>query len=58
MAGRCKTKKKKALGKGYDSILLMAPHDFVKFKWAGKVPRRMELNVLSVGRAKQKSHTT
>lgn len=35
-----------ALAKGYDSIVLMAPNTFAKFKASGKPPRSLELNVL------------
>lgn len=37
-----------ALKKGFDSILLMAPNCFAKFKATGKLPRNMELNILRV----------
>jgi len=40
--------------KGYDSIAL-APHGFAKFKAAGKLPRWVELNVLSVVKARRNS---
>jgi hypothetical protein len=39
--------KKAALSKGYDCILLMAPENFASFKLSGKLPRRMELNILT-----------
>jgi hypothetical protein len=35
-----------ALRRGFDSILLMAPKGFAQFMATGKLPRRMELNVL------------
>jgi hypothetical protein len=35
-----------ALVKGYDSIVLMTPNAFAKFKAEGKPPRSLELNVL------------
>lgn len=35
-----------ALSKGYDSIILMSPTCFAKWKASGKVPRSLELNVL------------
>lgn len=38
--------KRAALSLGYDSILLMAPQGFAKFRSNGKPPRSMELNVL------------
>jgi len=38
--------KRKALARGYDSILLLAPGAFVRFKRTGKIPRSLELNVL------------
>jgi hypothetical protein len=38
-----------ALAKGYDSILLMAPKSFAKFKSTGEFPRSLELNILRVG---------
>ena len=38
--------KRAALRLGYDSILLMAPQGFTKFRANGKAPRSMELNVL------------
>jgi hypothetical protein len=37
-----------ALAKGYDSIVLMAPNAFAKFRTSGKPPRSLELNVLEV----------
>ena len=37
-----------ALKKGFDSILLMAPKCFARFKKNGKVPRSLELNILRV----------
>jgi len=40
--------KKAALAKGYDSILLMSPRSFVRFKSTGKIPRSLELNILRV----------
>jgi len=38
-----------ALKKGYDSILLMAPKAFAEFSVTGKLPRSIELNILSGG---------
>ena len=38
-----------ALAMGYDSIVLMAPKAFREFKSSGKLPRGIELNILSVG---------
>jgi hypothetical protein len=38
--------KRAALRLGYDSILLMAPKGFAKFRANGKAPRSMELNIL------------
>jgi hypothetical protein len=38
--------KRTALAKRYDSILLMAPKTFARFKATGKIPRSLELNVL------------
>ena len=38
-----------ALAKGFDSIVLMAPKAFARFKTDGKLPRSLELNILSVG---------
>jgi hypothetical protein len=38
--------KEAALAKGFDSILLMAPTPFARFKRTGKIPRSLELNVL------------
>jgi len=35
-----------AVKKGFDSILLMGPKSFVKFKATGKLPRSLELNIL------------
>ena len=35
-----------ALAKGFDSIVLMAPKSFAKFKSDGRPPRSLELNVL------------
>jgi hypothetical protein len=37
-----------ALKWGHDSIVLMAPKAFAKFKANGKIPRSLELNILSV----------
>jgi hypothetical protein len=37
-----------ALRKGYDAILLMSPKCFAEWKATGKVPRSLELNILSV----------
>jgi hypothetical protein len=37
-----------ALGRGFDSILLMAPKCFAEFKASGKIPRSLELNILRV----------
>lgn len=36
-----------ALARGYDAIVLMSPKAFSELKRTGKVPRRMELNVLN-----------
>jgi hypothetical protein len=36
-----------ALGKGFDSIVLMTPKAFSRLKTDGKLPRSLELNVLS-----------
>jgi hypothetical protein len=38
--------KRVALSKGYDSIVLMTPKEFVAYKAQGKMPRSIELNVL------------
>jgi hypothetical protein len=43
--------KKEALRQGYDSIVLMSAKAFAAFKKHGKVPRRIELNVLRPGSA-------
>jgi hypothetical protein len=40
--------KRKALAKGYDSILLISPTKFVRFNRTGKIPRSLELNILRV----------
>lgn len=40
--------KRKALAKGYDSILLLAPTTFARFKSTGEIPRSLELNILRV----------
>jgi hypothetical protein len=37
-----------ALKKGFDSVLLMAPAGFARFKTTGKLPRNLELNVLRI----------
>lgn len=42
-----------ALRKGYDSLVLMAPKAFAKFRSTGKLPRSMELNVLNLGKTKR-----
>jgi hypothetical protein len=39
--------KKAALAKGYDSILLMSRQGFRRFRSANKVPRSLELNILT-----------
>jgi hypothetical protein len=36
---------RKALAKGYDSILLLAPTTFAAFKSTEKIPRSFELNI-------------
>lgn len=38
-----------ALAKGYDSILVMAPKSFASFRATGKIPRSLELNILTYG---------
>jgi len=35
------------LKKGFDAIVLMAPMCFAQFKASGKIPRSLELNILS-----------
>jgi len=40
--------RKKALAKGYDSILLLAPTTFARLKDTGEIPRSLELNILRV----------
>jgi hypothetical protein len=40
--------KRTALAMGYDSILLMAPKTFARFKSTRKIPRSLELNILAV----------
>jgi hypothetical protein len=39
--------KRAAVAMGYDSIVLMAPKDFSVFRTRGKLPRRIELNLLN-----------
>ena len=39
--------KRAALGRGYDSIVLLHPRTFAVFKKAGNIPRSIELNVLN-----------
>jgi len=39
--------KRAALAKGYDSILLMSPQGFGRFRSTSKVPRSLELNILT-----------
>ena len=39
--------KKRALEMGYDSIVLVSPKEFSVFRTHGKLPRRIELNVLN-----------
>ena len=39
--------KRAALGEGYDSIVLLHPTTFAAFKKGGKIPRSIELNVLT-----------
>ena len=41
-------RKRLALKKGYDSIILMSPKCFTEWKATGKIPRSIELNVLIV----------
>ncbi|HEY6183073.1 MAG TPA: hypothetical protein VIW67_12560 [Terriglobales bacterium] len=41
--------KKAARKRGYDSIVLVSPKAFLALKTAGKLPRSMELNILSPG---------
>jgi hypothetical protein len=38
--------KKAAVGRGYDSIVLMSPKSFSAYRATGKLPRSIELNVL------------
>lgn len=38
--------KKAAIAKGYDSIALLSPLGYTKFKTDGKLPRSIELNLL------------
>ena len=40
--------RKAALRKGYDAILLMTPKGYAKWKTDGKLPRSLELNILTV----------
>ena len=40
--------RKAALKNGYDAILLMSPEGYAKWKVIGKIPRSLELNVLTV----------
>jgi hypothetical protein len=39
--------KKAALAKGYDAIVLMSPKCFLEWKRTGKIPRSLELNILT-----------
>jgi hypothetical protein len=39
--------KRAALAGGFDSIVLLTPKTFAEFQATGKLPRSMELNVLS-----------
>jgi len=41
-------RKRLALKKGYDSIVLMSPKCFTEWKATGKTPRSIELNILIV----------
>lgn len=41
-------RKRLALKKGYDSIVLMSPKCFTEWKSTGKIPRSIELNILVV----------
>jgi hypothetical protein len=45
-----------ALAKGYDSIVLMAARSFAAFKASGKIPRGLELNVLSANKPKERKY--
>jgi hypothetical protein len=40
--------KKAALAHGFDSIVLMTPKAYSEFRVRGRLPRRMELNVLDI----------
>ncbi len=40
--------KKAALARGFDSIVLMTPKAYSEYKVNGRLPRSMELNILSV----------
>jgi hypothetical protein len=40
--------RKAALKNGYDAILLMTPKGYAKWKTDGKLPRSLELNILTV----------
>ena len=49
--------KRAASAKGYDSIVLLAPKAFTEFRLTGKVPRKIELNLLkpiSLGRSTER----
>ena len=41
--------KNAALAQGYDSIVIMHPKCYTQFKRTGKIPRMLELNILSPG---------
>jgi len=43
--------KRAASARGYDSILLMSPQGFRRFKSTSKVPRSLEVNILMVAQA-------
>jgi hypothetical protein len=49
IAARDATWRSAALSKGFDSILLMAPGWFAQFIITGKLPRHLELNILTPG---------
>ncbi len=38
-----------ALAQGYDSIVIMHPKCYTQFKRTGKIPRKLELNILNPG---------
>jgi hypothetical protein len=50
--------KRAALAKGYDSILLMSPRAFQRFRSIRRLPRTLELNVLEPEHSRSRANAT